>query len=255
MVRNREFSYNEAIQNKERKANIMNFSEKIIQARKAKALTQEDLAEAVGVSRQAVSKWETGEAKPDLDKLVALCSVLDLSMDQLFLDKEPVVTVEPAAELRKTNSIRYLIIGVCIGIVAVLLICALVYANRNPSAGQNAGAHTDSNYTEMLTMEIRSATIEEPYDSTELQLCFTTSVQVPDMQVQILIKNYRDDTTRYLPAELRNGEYVCSIPRDDVVWIDVTAVCTLDEVIVQMPIAKVQSAGYKKYEITYWWQP
>lgn len=46
----------------------MKFSEKIILARKVKALTQEDLADAVGVSRQAVSKWETGEAKPDLEK-------------------------------------------------------------------------------------------------------------------------------------------------------------------------------------------
>lgn len=233
----------------------MKFNEKIIQARKAKALTQEDLAEAVGVSRQAVSKWETGEANPDLDKLIAICSVLDLSMDYLCMDKEPVVTVEPVAELRKTNSIRYLVIGICVGIVAVLLICALVYANREHSAGQDAGADNDSNYTEMLTMGIRSASIEEPYDSTDLQLRFATSVQVPDMQVQVVIKNYRDDTTEYLPVELQNGEYVCCIPSDGVIWIDVTAVCTLGDVIVHMPIAKVQSSGHKNYQITYWWQP
>lgn len=233
----------------------MKFNEKIIQARKTKALTQEDLAEAVGVSRQAVSKWETGEANPDLDKLIAICSVLDLSMDYLCLDKEPEVTVEAAAELRKTNSIRYLIVGVCIGIVAVLLICALVYVTRDHSAGQNPDADIDSNYTDMLSLEIRSASIEEPYDSTDLQLRFTTSVQVPYMQMQISVKNYRDNTTQYFPVEFVNGEYVCCIPRDGIVWMDVTAICTLDEVIVQMPIARVQSTGHKNYEITYWWQP
>lgn len=233
----------------------MNFNEKIIQARKMKALTQEDLAEAVGVSRQAVSKWETGEANPDLDKLVSICKVLDLSMDYLCLDKEPVVTVEPAAEIKRTNGIRYLILGICIGLVAALLICAVAYLNRDDPAEQDSAVENNSNYSDMLTMEIRSATIEEPYDSTDLQLRFTTSVQVPEMQVQIIVKNYRDDTTQYLPVELQNGEYVCCIPRDGVLWIDVTAVCTLEEVIVQMPIAKVQSTGYKNYEITYWWQP
>ena len=63
----------------------MEFSNRIIQARKDKGLSQEALAELVGVSRQAVSKWETGESKPDVDKLMALCSTLELSMDELCL--------------------------------------------------------------------------------------------------------------------------------------------------------------------------
>lgn len=233
----------------------MKFSEKIIQARKAKALTQEDLAEAVGVSRQAVSKWETDEAKPDLDKLVAICNALNLSMDYLCLDKEPEVTVEPLTEQPQSKGIRNLIIGICIGIVAALLLCIVACVNREQPAEQDATVENSSDYTEMLTMEIRSATIEEPYDSTDLELRFTTSVQVPDMQVQVIVKNYRDDTTQYLSVEQQGGEYVCYIPRDGIVWLDVTAVCTLDEVIVQMPIAKVQSAGHKNYQITYWWEP
>jgi transcriptional regulator with XRE-family HTH domain len=67
----------------------MQFSEKIIAARRGMGMSQETLAEAVGVSRQAVSKWETGEAKPDLDKLIGLCTALDLNMGYLCLDKEP----------------------------------------------------------------------------------------------------------------------------------------------------------------------
>ena len=44
------------------------FSDNLTQLRKLKRMTQEDIAEAVGVSRQAVAKWETGETLPDLDK-------------------------------------------------------------------------------------------------------------------------------------------------------------------------------------------
>ena len=58
----------------------MEFKDRVFQARKAKGMSQEDLAEAMGVSRQAVSKWETGEAMPDVEKLIALCHVLELDM-------------------------------------------------------------------------------------------------------------------------------------------------------------------------------
>ena len=57
----------------------------IIQARRiALGLSQEGLAELVGVSRQAVSKWEVGDAVPDTDKLVPLARALGVSVDQLL---------------------------------------------------------------------------------------------------------------------------------------------------------------------------
>ena len=68
----------------------MDFKERIFQARKAKGFSQEELAELVGVSRQAVSKWETGEAMPDTEKLVTLCQALELNMEYLALGREPV---------------------------------------------------------------------------------------------------------------------------------------------------------------------
>ena len=50
----------------------MTYGERIRQEREAKGLTQEELAEALGVSRQAVSKWETDIASPDMENLLAL---------------------------------------------------------------------------------------------------------------------------------------------------------------------------------------
>jgi len=52
----------------------MNFSEKLLTLRKAKNLTQEQLAEKLDVSRQSISKWESGQAIPELEKLVTCCS-------------------------------------------------------------------------------------------------------------------------------------------------------------------------------------
>lgn len=62
--------------------------EKIIQCRRKCGLSQEALGEAVGVSRQAVSKWETGDAIPEVTKLVALADVFGVSVDFLVRDGE-----------------------------------------------------------------------------------------------------------------------------------------------------------------------
>ncbi|NQM47733.1 helix-turn-helix transcriptional regulator [Streptococcus suis] len=55
----------------------------------AKNLSQDDLAEKLYISRQAVSKWENGEATPDIDKLVQLAEIFGVSLDYLVLGKEP----------------------------------------------------------------------------------------------------------------------------------------------------------------------
>ncbi len=66
----------------------MKFNEILLRRRRELGLSQEELAERLGVSRQAVSKWETGEASPDLVKLQALAVALDISLDVLCGLKE-----------------------------------------------------------------------------------------------------------------------------------------------------------------------
>ena len=58
-------------------------AERIYSLRKERGLSQERLAEAVGVSRQTVSKWERGAAEPELEKLRALAEVFGVSLDSL----------------------------------------------------------------------------------------------------------------------------------------------------------------------------
>ena len=62
----------------------MNFSEKLLTLRKAKDFTQEQLAEKLDVSRQSVSKWESGQATPELEKIVAISAIFDVTMDYLL---------------------------------------------------------------------------------------------------------------------------------------------------------------------------
>ena len=59
------------------------FKDNLIQVRKLKKMTQEDVAEKVGVSRQAVAKWESGETAPDLEKARLLAETLGVSLDDL----------------------------------------------------------------------------------------------------------------------------------------------------------------------------
>ncbi len=59
------------------------FKDNLVQLRKLHGLTQEDLAEKVGVSRQAVAKWEAGETMPDLARSRILAEALGVSLDDL----------------------------------------------------------------------------------------------------------------------------------------------------------------------------
>ena len=67
----------------------MELYERIAVVRKSKGLTQEQLGELLGVSRQAVSKWESGQTVPDALTVAKLCRVLDVSADYVLLGKEP----------------------------------------------------------------------------------------------------------------------------------------------------------------------
>lgn len=64
----------------------MNFAEKLQSYRKQKGMSQEKLAEVIGVSRQAVSKWESGQSYPEMDKMIALSDLFQVSIDHLVKD-------------------------------------------------------------------------------------------------------------------------------------------------------------------------
>lgn len=64
----------------------MNFNEKLIELRKSKGLSQDELGQRLGVSRQTISKWELAQTYPDFQRLVLLSDYFGMSLDALVKD-------------------------------------------------------------------------------------------------------------------------------------------------------------------------
>ncbi len=90
-------------------------AKKLTELRKHNSLSQEALAEKIGVSRQAISKWERGEASPDTENLLSLSRIYSVSLDDLLGDKsaeeiiasaktQDIPTAEPVKEEKKLYS-------------------------------------------------------------------------------------------------------------------------------------------------------
>lgn len=62
----------------------MNLGNKLLSLRKQKGLSQEEVADNLGVSRQTVSKWETDQSTPDFDKIIPLCELYEITADELL---------------------------------------------------------------------------------------------------------------------------------------------------------------------------
>lgn len=82
---------------------MVQIGSRILEYRKKMNMSQEEFANKIGVSRQAVSKWELDKAYPDLDKLVDICGMFGLSLDELVNgvehDEEPVMEAEQRVEI------------------------------------------------------------------------------------------------------------------------------------------------------------
>lgn len=71
----------------------MTFGEKLFKLRKEKGLSQEALAEQIGTTRQAVSKWENNQGFPETEKLLQLSNIFEMSIDFLLKDEKSSNTV------------------------------------------------------------------------------------------------------------------------------------------------------------------
>ena len=82
----------------------MTFKEKIVKLRKLKGLTQDEFASAVGVSRQAVYKWECGQSYPEVAKLLEIKFLFGISIDDLLDESYEVIIPEKKKRKRKPKA-------------------------------------------------------------------------------------------------------------------------------------------------------
>lgn len=121
----------------------MTFHEHLARRRKALGLSQEELAAKIGVSRQAVSKWETGDAAPDLNRLLALADALDTSLDALCGREEaepPAAAPSPEPDVPPKKH-PWLLPALC-GFLAACLLAggAWAWSRRNVVPAETAQA-------------------------------------------------------------------------------------------------------------------
>lgn len=107
----------------------MTISDKIQQLRKSTGLSQESFAEKLGVSRQSVSKWESGTALPDTDKIIAMSELFGVSTDYILKNEPSVPEPEQTAEvipMKKAKKKRGKPIKIIALILAIILIITAI---------------------------------------------------------------------------------------------------------------------------------
>ena len=111
----------------------MTLREKLIVLRDKAGISQMSLAHQLDVSRQAVSRWESGDTTPSMDKLKALAKIYGVSLDWLcsdVADEKPFEVAEPSednetnnaatsAEDKKKRKIRYIAIALAVGVITL----------------------------------------------------------------------------------------------------------------------------------------
>lgn len=115
----------------------MTTGEKITMQRKIRGMSQEALANEMDVTRQAVSRWETGDAMPDTDKVIKLSRLFDVSTDYLLLDDaddiESIAAPMPAPDDKartERQRVFRIVTGICTfaaGIACVVTALVLAY--------------------------------------------------------------------------------------------------------------------------------
>ncbi len=207
----------------------MNLAHKILEYRKKLGLSQEELSEKLGVSRQSVSKWESGQAKPEVDKLIQMSQLFRISLDELVINSKPVSAPNSPKQFSSKNIRK-------IGLAWALSILVLVYfftTQINTLRGQNDSLvtqirnlnHTlDSTVNSMqetinqlkkdilfqngLVADYSESTIESDFISGSLTYMIRILPKVPESTHGIILNvTFADGSSQSIETKLGNDQY------------------------------------------------
>ena len=107
----------------------MNLSDRIQYLRKAQGISQEGLADQIGVSRQAVSKWESEQSMPDLDKIISMSDYFEVTTDYLLKGIEPVVQKEEEQSIKHRRIASNICYQLSLGFIGLGIILSIILAD------------------------------------------------------------------------------------------------------------------------------
>ena len=111
----------------------MNIADRIQYLRKQKGYSQEELADKVGVSRQAVSKWESEESTPDLEKVITMSELFEVTTDYILkgIESLPKDVTQPK---KKPNASIFSVAGTAFNLIGIIASAMIWYDKQNASA-------------------------------------------------------------------------------------------------------------------------
>ena len=107
----------------------MNLSDRIQYLRKVRGISQEGLADQLGVSRQAVSKWESEQSMPDLDKIISMSDYFEVTTDYLLKGIEPVVQKEEEQSIKHRRIASNICYQLSLGFIGLGIILSIILAD------------------------------------------------------------------------------------------------------------------------------
>ena len=119
----------------------MKFEEKLINLRKQKILSQEELAEKLNVTRQTISKWELGQTKPDIDKIKEMSELFEVSVEELINDESDIQkeSTEQIKPKKERKYLLYILVLVLIAAIVTLIIRINIQKEQDKAEGKNTG--------------------------------------------------------------------------------------------------------------------
>ena len=114
----------------------MNIADRIQNLRKAKGISQEELADKIGVSRQAVSKWESEQSIPEIDKVIIMSDFFEVTTDYILKGIEPIkqTTTETQEAVKNVDAKIFLIISTVLNLIGLILASGVWYEEQTPMA-------------------------------------------------------------------------------------------------------------------------
>lgn len=139
----------------------MTLNSQISQLRKQKKMSQEELAAALNVSRQAVSKWENGQSNPDTANFVRLAEIFEVDVNNLLGNTPAPQEERNFQPARPSKTVAFLAVLLCIAVCAAGIFAWLWQRQLHRNAAPSDGIYTDVKMYSGLTREEISLTPQE----------------------------------------------------------------------------------------------